>query len=115
MQTRSSYERVELDEEKCFLCEEPASFACLHSDSIYDIDRKVNKCALELNDTLLPSKLEAGDMIALISWQMSCKKCTTELGKQEPHMWTKNMLIFMGLLHRRFLNGRGCCPSLQVG
>ena len=61
MQTRSNHESVELDEDRCF---EPASSACLHNASTYDIDRKVCKCALELEDSLLQSKLAPGDMIA---------------------------------------------------
>ena len=65
MQTRCSHESVELDEDRCFFYDEPASSACLHSASTYDIDRKVRKCALELEDTFLLSKLAPGDMISL--------------------------------------------------
>lgn len=53
-------------EDRCFFCDKSASSsACLHSASTYDIDRKVRKCALELEDTSLLSKLAPGDMIAL--------------------------------------------------
>ena len=45
----------------------------------YDIDRKVCKCAFELEDTFLLSKLAPSDTIA------GSKIC----------MWVKNMLIFM--------------------
>ena len=53
MQTHSSHESVELNEDKCFFCDEPAGSACLHNASTYDIDRKVHKYALELEDTSL--------------------------------------------------------------
>ena len=53
MQTHSSHESVELNEDKCFFCDEPAGSACLHNVSTYDIDRKVHKYALELEDTSL--------------------------------------------------------------
>ena len=46
MQTHSSHESVELNEDKCFFCDEPAGSACLHNASTYDIDRKVHKYAL---------------------------------------------------------------------
>ena len=68
MQTRSSHgsvESVELNEDRCFFCDEPAGSACLHNASTYDIDRKVCRCALELEDTSLLAKLAPGDMIAL--------------------------------------------------
>jgi len=65
MQTRSSHECVQLDEDRCFFCDEPAGHATLHNASTYDIDRKVRRCALELEDTSLLAKLAPGDMIAL--------------------------------------------------
>ena len=64
MQTCSSHERVDLKEAKCFLCDEPAGSAGLHNASTYDIDMKVRKCAMELEDTTLLAKLAPGDMIA---------------------------------------------------
>ena len=48
-----------------FFCDEPAGSAALHNACTYDIDRKVRKCALELEDTALLAKLSPGDMIAL--------------------------------------------------
>lgn len=65
MHTRSSHSRVDLKEAKCFLCDEPAGSAGLHNASTYDIDMKVRKCAMELEDTALLAKLAPGDMIAL--------------------------------------------------
>ena len=64
MQTHSRHERVDLKEAKCFLCDEPAGSAGLHNASTYDIDMKVRKCAMELEDTALLAKLAPGDMIA---------------------------------------------------
>jgi len=37
----------------------------LHNASTYDVDAKVCRCAIELEDTALQAKLEPGDMIAL--------------------------------------------------
>ena len=65
MQTRSSQESGELNEDICFFCDEPAGSTCLHNASTYDIVRKVRKCALELEDTCLLAKLAPGDMITL--------------------------------------------------
>ncbi len=65
MQTRSSHESVELNEDRCFFCDKPAGSAQFHNASTYDIDRKVRKYALELEDTSLLAKLAPGDMIAL--------------------------------------------------
>ena len=65
MQTRSSQESGELNEDMCFFCDEPAGSICLHNASTYDIDRRVHRCALELEDTCLLAKLAPGYMIAL--------------------------------------------------
>ena len=65
MQTHSSHESVESNENRCFFCIEPAGSAHLHNASTYDIDRKVCKYALVLEDTSLLAKLAPGDMIAL--------------------------------------------------
>ena len=58
-------ESFELGEDICFFCDEPASSVCLHAACTYDIDRKVQNCALELEDTALLSKLAPGDIMAL--------------------------------------------------
>lgn len=63
--TRSNQGTVDLTEAKCFLCNEPAGPAGLHNASTYDIDVKVRRCAMELEDTALLAKLAPGDMIAL--------------------------------------------------
>ena len=67
MQTRSSHEIVDLKEAKCFLCDEAAGSAGLHNASTYDIDMRVRKCAMELEDSSLLAKLAPGDMIALVA------------------------------------------------
>ena len=64
MRTSSSHGRVD-KEASCFLCDEPAGTAGLHNASTYDIDTKVRRCAMELEDTALLAKLAIGDMIAL--------------------------------------------------
>ncbi len=66
--TRASFDsRIDQKEQICFVCEKPSdsSGAGLHNASTYDIDSKVRKCALELEDSVLLAKLAAGDMIAL--------------------------------------------------
>ena len=61
MRTCSSHGRVDLKEASCFLCDEPAGTAGLHNASTYDIDMKVRRCAMELEDTALLAKLAPGD------------------------------------------------------
>ena len=46
----------------CFFCGQ--SNETLHKASTFDIDERVRKCALVLQDTLLLAKLSAGDMIS---------------------------------------------------
>ena len=48
MRTRSNVGRPNCEEEVCFFCEEPGGTAGLHSACTYDLNRKVNKCAIEL-------------------------------------------------------------------
>ena len=61
----SSHGSIDFKDNKCFLCNKPARSEDLHSASTYDIDMKVHRCAIELEDTALLAKLEPGDMIAL--------------------------------------------------
>ena len=63
--TCSSHSSIDLKDDKCFLCNKPAGSEGLHNASTYDIDAKVRRCAIELEDTALLAKLEPGDMIAL--------------------------------------------------
>lgn len=63
--TRSNQSTVDHTKDKCFFCNEPAGSEGLHNASTYDIDAKVRRCALELEDTALLAKLVPGDMIAL--------------------------------------------------
>ena len=49
----------------CFLCDGPAGSAGLHQSSTSDIDARVRRCAIELEDTALLAKLSPGDMVAL--------------------------------------------------
>jgi hypothetical protein len=97
MRTRSSHERVGLKEAKCFLCDEPAGSAGLHSASTYDIDIKVRKCAMELEDAALLAKLASGDMIALEARYH--RRCLVALynraGLLIVNISLKPMLIFM--------------------
>jgi len=43
----------------------PAGSEGLHNASTYDVDTKVRRCAIKLEDTALLAKLEPGNMIAL--------------------------------------------------
>ena len=63
--TRSCHRPTDLKDDSCFLCNKPGGPDSLHNASTYNIDAKVRKCAIALNDTALLAKLEPGDMIAL--------------------------------------------------
>ena len=52
------YSDLKVKDDKCFLCNKPARFEDLHSASIYDIDVKVHRCAIELEGTAFLAKLE---------------------------------------------------------
>ena len=75
--TRSRHDKVDLTEAVCFLCNEPAGSATLHRACTHDIDVKVRKCAMELEDTDLLAKLAPGDMVALEAKYHT--KCLTKL------------------------------------
>lgn len=75
--TRSRHDKVDLTEAACFLCNEPAGSATLHVACTQDIDVKVRKCAMELEDTDLLTKLAPGDMVALEAKYHT--KCLTKL------------------------------------
>ena len=73
MRTRSSIERSFLKEERCFFCDEPAGTSGFHNASTYDIDMKVCRCALELENADLLAKLASGDLIALeVKYHSKC-------------------------------------------
>jgi len=63
--TQAACKRSESTEPVCFFCDEPAGSAGLHEAATKQIDKKVWKHALELEDTALLAKLAAGDMIAI--------------------------------------------------
>ena len=63
--TRSRHDKIDITENICFLCNEPAGSTTLHRTSTHDIHMKVQKCAITLNDTDLLAKLAPGDMVAL--------------------------------------------------
>ena len=56
---------LKVKDDKCFLCNKPDRFKDLYSASTYDIDVKVHRCAIELEDTALLANLEPEDMIAV--------------------------------------------------
>ena len=75
--TRSSHSKVDFSEATCFLFDKLAGSAFLHECSTYDIDMRVQRCAMELEDTALMAKLLSGDMIALEAEYS--RKCITKL------------------------------------
>ena len=48
----------------CFFCDETSSTDKLHNASTFQLDSRVRKCALNLQDDRLLAKLSAGDMVA---------------------------------------------------
>ncbi len=49
-------------QDKCFFC--GVASGDLHQASTFNVDSRVRKCAIDLEDTLLLAKLSAGDMIS---------------------------------------------------
>ena len=58
--TRLSYSSINLKDDKSFFCNKPAGSEDLHNASTYDIDVKVHRCAIVLEDTTLLAKLNLG-------------------------------------------------------
>ena len=50
--------------DKCFFCNRQADKETLHEVSTFELDARVRKCALKLEDKPLLAKLSAGDLIA---------------------------------------------------
>ena len=66
VQTRGKQSTRIITDCVCFFCDEPAGlFGDLHEVSTKEVDWKVRKCALALEDTELIAKLAPADMIAL--------------------------------------------------
>ena len=63
--TRSNKSTNDPAMDNLFFCDKPAGSEGFHNASTYNIDPKVQRCALELEDTNLLAKLAPGDMIAL--------------------------------------------------
>jgi len=55
---------VKFKEEKCFFCEEKGKPNSLHKVSTFPLDKRVRKCALQLQDSALLAKLSGGDLVA---------------------------------------------------
>ena len=60
---RQSVDHSETLLEKCFFCDKPAGNESLRKASTFDLDRRVRKYALNLEDKSLTAKLSAGDMM----------------------------------------------------
>ena len=63
VQTRSAFSHTTALDLR-FLCNEPAGTTNLHEASTHNLDMKVRRCALQLEDRKLIAKLSAGYMIA---------------------------------------------------
>jgi len=61
----SCHRKIDLKDNKCFLCNDPGGSEGLHNASTYKIDPKVCKCAIALNDSVILAELKPGDMITL--------------------------------------------------
>ena len=61
--TRQSTQHQTASKEICFFCEGEKS-GPLHEASTFDLNKKVRKCALDIQDQKLLAKLSAGDLIA---------------------------------------------------
>ena len=62
--TRSSTKQDAFCNNLCFFCDKGPKEEPLHEASTFDLDIKVRKCALKLQDKPLLAKLSAGDLIA---------------------------------------------------
>ena len=62
--TRQSVDRLETLLEACSFCDKPAGNKFLCKASTFDLDRRVRKCGLKLEDKSLFAKLSSGDMMA---------------------------------------------------
>ena len=49
--TRSRHDNIDLTEDLCFLCNEPAGSTTLHKACTHDIDVRLRKCAIQLEDS----------------------------------------------------------------
>lgn len=63
----------------CIFCDNIAGSAGLHKASTFELDFKVRKCATELNDSRLLTKLAGGDMVAIDAQYHT--KCLAKLYK----------------------------------
>ncbi len=75
--TRTTHNKVDLTKDICFLCNEPAGSKNLHRACTHDIDIRVRKCAMQLQDTDLLAKLAPGDMVVLAAKYHN--KCIVDL------------------------------------
>ena len=60
---------------RCFFCHKSDGF--LHAVSTFNVESKVRRCAYQLSDEILISKLNGGDMVALDA--MYHAPCLTDL------------------------------------
>jgi len=81
--TCSCHRKIDIKDDKCFLCSNPGGSEGVHDASTYNIDAKECKCTTALNDSVVLAELEPGDMIALEAkhhWNYLESTYITELG-----------------------------------
>lgn len=89
VKTRSTNSHLESTDPLCFFCDEPAGSLDLRKASTKNIDANVRRCAIELEDSSLLTKLAAGDMIAIeAQYHLKClsslyKKAKSKLAMDE--------------------------------
>ncbi len=71
--TRTTHKKVDLTKDICFLCNEPAGSKNLHRACTHDIDIRVRKCAMQLQDTDLSvgheqEKLDENEWVSWSAW-----------------------------------------------
>ena len=71
--TRQSVDSSETLLETCFFRDKPAGNESLRKASTFDLDRRVRKCALKLEDKSFIAKLSAGDMMAQDALAVPCE------------------------------------------
>ena len=77
----------------CFFCETSSTSEPLHEVSTFQVDSRVRKCALVLQDERLLAKLSAGDMVAQDAKYH--RRCLTSLYNKEAAIQDKTQLDSM--------------------
>ena len=81
--------RDSLEDKVCFLCEKEAPKSELRHAMMMDLDKRLNKCARNLNDIRLMTRLSGGDIIAQeLKYHCSC--LTTLYNRERAHLLSQS-------------------------